>query len=117
RTMAARSDNNSRGRSIILLVPAFPASETETHWLPPIQNFAKEIRRRRSDLSMHVISFQYPYKSGTYLWNECTVHALAGKNRRFPLRFKTWFQAMRHVRRIAASENVIALHSFWLAEC
>ena len=108
---------SSAQKSIVILVPGFPGSEAETDCLPAVQNFVKAISQRNPDIAVHVISFQYPFRRDCYLWNGATVHALAGMNKRFPFRFRTWFQAAREVRRLMASHEVLAVHSFWLAEC
>jgi glycosyltransferase involved in cell wall biosynthesis len=103
--------------AIVFLVPGFPQTEAETDCLPPVQNFVKAVAGRNPGIRFHVIAFQYPFTAGEYLWNGVTVHALAGLNRRFPLRLRTWVQAASKVRHLQRSTNVIGLHSFWLAEC
>ena len=103
--------------AIIFLVPGFPGSETETDCLPPVQNFVKALATRNPNVAVHVVSFQYPFKRGTYSWHGVTVHAIAGENKRFPFRLWTWFQGVRRVRRLTRSHSVIALHSMWLGEC
>src|SRR5262245_27477036 len=102
---------------LIILVPGFPATEAETDCLPPVQNFVKAIVSRNRDVAVHVVAFQYPFMAGDYTWHGAVVHALAGKNKRFPIRLRTWFQAVRCVRRLIKAHRVIALHSFWLGEC
>src|SRR5262245_27749128 len=109
--------NSTQRKSIVMLVPGFPANEAETDCLPAVQNFVKAIAGRNPHIVVHVISFQYPFERGSYMWNAANVHAFAGRNRRFPIRFRTWFQAGWRVRRLIASQDVIALHSFWLGEC
>src|SRR5262249_15170181 len=101
----------------VMLTPAFPATEEDSCWLPPLQNFVKAIALRNPGLDVHVVAFQYPYKKGSYVWHGVQVHALAGKNRRFPIRFATWLRAAFVVRWLIRRHRVIALHSHWLAEC
>jgi glycosyltransferase involved in cell wall biosynthesis len=107
----------SRRDTVVFLVPGFPQTEAETDCLPFLQNFVKAIARRNPGVDFHVIAFQYPFTAGKYSWNGVTVHALAGLNRRFPLRLRTWIQAAMEIKRLRRSANVISLHSFWLAEC
>jgi glycosyltransferase involved in cell wall biosynthesis len=106
-----------RRKSIIMLVPGFPANEAETDCLPPVQNFVKAVASRNPDVAVHVVSFHYPFRRGRYVWNGAMVHALAGRNKRFPMRLWSWLQAAGRVRQLIKSHQVIALHSFWLAEC
>src|SRR4051812_46355512 len=111
------SMNTKRKKSVLILVPGFPSSEAETNCLPSVQNFVKAVAARNRDIAFHVISFQHPFNPGRYLWNGAMVHALAGGNKRFPFRLGSWLRAASQVRRLMASHDVIALHSFWLAEC
>src|SRR5262245_54095463 len=99
------------------LVPGFPATEAETDCLPPVQNLVKAIVRRNQDIAVHVVSFQYPFEARDYTWHGAMVHALGGRNKRSPIRLRTWFQAFRWVRSLAKAHRIIALHSFWLGEC
>jgi glycosyltransferase involved in cell wall biosynthesis len=106
-----------RRESIVFIVPGFPTNEEETDCLPAVQDLVKAIAHRNAELEVHVISFQYPFRKGVYTWHGCTVHALAGRNKRFPVRFLTWLQAASEIRRLIRSRRVVALHSLWLAEC
>jgi glycosyltransferase involved in cell wall biosynthesis len=103
--------------SVVLLVPGFPGSENETDCLPPVQNFVRAVARRNPSIAFHVISFQYPFTPGHYRWHGVTVHALAGRNKRFPMRLSSWVRAALRVRALMKSHRVVALHSMWLAEC
>jgi len=107
----------NRRKAIVILVPGFPATETETHWVPPVQNFVRAITRRNLEIAVHVVSFQYPFRRSRYVWHGATVHGLRGRNKRFPFRFRTWIQAAIEIRRVMASHDVTVIHSFWLAEC
>ena len=104
-------------RIIVLLVPGFPASEAETDCLPPLQNFVKALVYRYPDIAIHVVSFHYPFERKNYIWNGATVHALNGRNKRFPSRFWTWLKAGWCVLRLRKSYRMVAVHSHWLSEC
>jgi glycosyltransferase involved in cell wall biosynthesis len=107
----------NRRKAIVIVVPGFPATETETHWVPPVQSFVRAITRRNPELAVHVVSFQYPFRRSRYVWHGSTIHGLRGRNRRFPFRFRTWIQAAIEIRRVIGTHDVIVIHSFWLAEC
>jgi len=100
-----------------MLAPGFPADESESTWVPALQCFVKALARRNPHVALHVISFQYPYQRRSYGWNGVTVHALAGKNRRFPLRCATWLKAAWMITGLRRSHAIVVLHSHWLAEC
>jgi len=115
------SDTGSRGskdsRCIILLVPGFPPNEAATDCLPALGSFVKALTGRNPHIAIHVIAFQYPFESGRYAWHGATVHALAGRNRRFPMRLATWLRAAWRAWRLARWHRVVALHSHWFSEC
>src|SRR5262245_43929422 len=93
-TAAAPADRVvTRPQTIVMLAPAFPATEQDSCWLPPLQTFVKALAHRNPDLRIHVLAFQYPYKHCSYTWHGVQVHALAGRNRPFPLRLGTWLRA------------------------
>ena len=112
-----RTVKPSGQKSLVLFVPGFPASESETDCVPPVQEFVKAVARRNPGLALHVVSFHYPFQAGRYRWNGVQVHALGGRNSRFPLRLRTWLRAATLFRRLTKAYDVVALHSFWLAEC
>jgi glycosyltransferase involved in cell wall biosynthesis len=115
--LASKGKSVSRPEAIVLLVPGFPGSEAETNCLPPVQNFVKALSERNPSIAVHVFSFQYPFEPGIYTWHGATVHAFAGRNKKFPIRFGTWLQLGVGVWRLTRSHRVIAIHSMWLAEC
>ena len=110
-------NGSARQKTVILLVPGFPATEADKNWVPAVQNFVRVIAQRNPDIAVHVISFQYPFVHGDYVWNGAIVHALAGRNRRLPFRFRCWIEAAWRGWRLIAQQDVLALHSMWLAEC
>jgi glycosyltransferase involved in cell wall biosynthesis len=106
-----------RPDGVMILVPGFPGSESETDCLPPVQNFVKVLAQRNPGISIDVVAFQYPFTAGTYSWHGATVHAIAGGSKHFPWRLGSWVRASWHVYQVMRKRKVVVLHSMWLAEC
>ncbi|MEZ4775346.1 MAG: glycosyltransferase [Bacteroidia bacterium] len=102
---------------LLFLTPGFPASEADTACLPMIQTLIKEMAAHFPETVVSVVSTQYPYEVGEYRWNGLPVYTAAGKNRRFPLRLKTWYEAKKYILRLHQKTPISLIHSFWLSEC
>lgn len=103
--------------AVVLMVPGFPADESDTSCLPPLQNYVAALAATRPDIDVHVIAFQYPYERDVYPWHGVTVHALAGANRARWRRLPTWGRAARTFMRLRSRGEVKVLHTFWLTDC
>jgi glycosyltransferase involved in cell wall biosynthesis len=101
----------------IILSPGFAANESDSTVLPFSQSFVLSFRKLYPELKLFVISFQYPYRSQSYLWNGATVIPLEGKNKAGFSRILTWIKAMRTIYTIKKAHQVKGMFSFWLAEC
>src|SRR5262249_54428366 len=55
RRVEQSEQRSNRRKAIVILVPGFPATETETHWVPPVHNFVRAITRRNPDVAVHVV--------------------------------------------------------------
>lgn len=104
-------------KHLLFLTPGFPAHEADTACLPMIQSFIKEMARRFPETMVSVVSAQYPYHAGEYRWNGITVYCAAGKNRRFPLRLRTWHHIRKYILALHRKSPIAVIHSFWLSEC
>lgn len=125
------------GGPILLLVPGFPADESDLTCIPAVQNYVEALAHRYPPDQVEVVAFQYPYDRRTYRWHGVRVHALGGANAASakPL---TWMRALSTCRRLmkrperggrdrqrgsngprrgseAPQRGVI--HSFWVGEC
>jgi hypothetical protein len=47
------------GKSIIILTPGFPISETDNNCLPPVQGFVIELAKQIGHKSVIVLSFKF----------------------------------------------------------
>jgi glycosyltransferase involved in cell wall biosynthesis len=102
---------------LVILTPGFPENESDTSCLPFIQSLIRTINKDFSFIKIIVISFQYPFTSAEYLWNDNTVFSFGGRNKGKLSRRFLWFRVWRKLKRIKAENNVIGLFSLWLGEC
>ncbi|MDX2246474.1 MAG: glycosyltransferase [Bacteroidia bacterium] len=102
---------------LLFLSPGFPADEADTPCLPTVQALVKETARVFPETFVSVVSTQYPFTAGEYRWKGHTIYSAGGKNRRFPLRLKTWYDARNYILALHRRRPVSLIHSFWLSEC
>jgi hypothetical protein len=103
-------------KAVVLLVPGFPANEHDTTCMPFLQQFCLSFLKVCPDIELRVISFQYPFKRGHYLWNGIKVYSAAGKSRKFN-RLLTWMRVNIQFLNIKKSHTVAVINSFWMTEC
>jgi glycosyltransferase involved in cell wall biosynthesis len=84
--------------------------------MPYLRMFLKALCSSYPQLKVHIISFQFPFTRSEYTWNDCTVHALAGRNKKWN-RFFTWQRAQRLLKKIHKEEQIAGMLSLWLTEC
>ncbi len=102
--------------AIILLIPGFPADESDSSCLPAQQSLVLAINRLFPVLQVIIVSFQYPYSSGQYRWNNNLVIPLNGRNKSKAHRVLTWLRAWQTLSRLHKRTNIIGLFSCWLNE-
>ncbi len=102
--------------AILILTPGFPANESDDNCLPAVQLFVKSLKASLPDIAIHVLSFQYPYKRGTYSWEGCLVTAFGGRNRAKGWRLLLWFRVWQHMKLLRKQYHLQSLLSFWLGE-
>lgn len=106
-----------RPKALIILTPGFPANEGDSTCLPPQQVFVKALQETHPGLKIIVLTFQYPFKPGKYIWNGVEVNAFGGKGRGKLLRRLLWFSILKQLKALHKSYRIIGLLSFWLDEC
>lgn len=100
---------------IVFLTPGFPENELDTTCIPALQIFARHFAKEFPG-KITLVSFQYPFERGNYLWNRIEVHALAGRNSSWKKKL-IWHRARRLVCEIHQKHPVTHIHSFWMGEC
>lgn len=108
---------NDERKTLVILTPGFPGSETDSTCLPMQQNFAKALKQNYPNLAIIVISFHYPYHKKSYDWFGIPVISLGGKNKGglFTLMLRT--KANATLKKINDKTRISTIISFWYGEC
>ncbi|MFA6085040.1 glycosyltransferase family 4 protein [Mucilaginibacter sp.] len=104
-------------KTLIILTPGFPADENDSTCIPPQQVFVRTLQQTHPQLKVIVLTFQYPFFAGRYLWNGIEVVAFGGKGKGKIYRQVTWLKVVRYLRNLNKQYQIIGLLSFWLDEC
>lgn len=99
-------------RHYVFITPGFPADESDSTCIPPLQGLVREIQELAL-AKITVITLHYPFYHKQYQWHGATVYACGGANRRW-LRLFILQRAARTFRHIMQAERVDGIHSFWL---
>jgi glycosyltransferase involved in cell wall biosynthesis len=102
---------------LLILTPGFPENESDTSCLPFIQSLIRTINKDFGHIKIIVLSFQYPFSSKEYLWNNNQIISFGGKNRGKLLRRFLWLRIWRRLKKINQENNFIGLFSLWFGEC
>ena len=103
-------------KTVALLVPGFPANEADTTCIPFLQQFCLAFVRTRPDIELQVISFQYPFSKGDYLWNGIHVYCAGGNQHKYN-RLLTWTRVFIQLLKIRKKDELVIINSFWMTEC
>jgi len=103
-------------KHILVLTPGFPENESDTTCIPALQLFIKELQQT-GEVTISLITFQYPYKSSIYNWNNVTVYSIGGQNKKGVQRFLNWRKVVKTATKIHQEKRINLIHSFWLTEC
>ena len=104
-------------KTLVILTPAFPGNESETHWVPTQQLFVKALKEQYPDLHIIVLSLYYPYPSSVYKWHGVPVISFNGTRQRKIRRVFFWNDIWQQLKKIRREQEVIGLFSFWCGEC
>lgn len=107
---------SEKKKTVVLLVPGFPANEEDTTCIPFLQQFCLPFTHIYPDIELRIISFQYPDKKGHYLWNNLHVYSAGGRRHKYN-RIITWLRVFIQFSKIRKQNNVVIINSFWMTEC
>lgn len=107
---------SKKKKTVVLLVPGFPANEQDTTCIPFLQQFCLAFLHVRPDIELRVLSFQYPHKKGYYLWNGIKVYCAGGKSHKNN-RIFTWIKIFIQFLNIRRQHDIVVINSFWITEC
>jgi|SRR6185312_5269769 len=103
-------------KTVVLLVPGFPANEADTTCIPFLQQFCLAFIRVQPDVELKIISFQYPASRGYYVWNGIHIYCAGGKQHKYnrPL---VWIRVFIQLLKIRKANELVIINSFWMTEC
>jgi len=108
---------SSKQKSIIILTPGFPASESDSNCLPMLQHFTLTLQQQQPGYRVMVLSFQYPYFVDSYTWSGITVMSFNGQNKGGLYRQLLRFKLNKVLQQIKQEHNIAGIISFWYGEC
>ena len=103
-------------KKIVLLTPGFPADENDLACTTYLQDLVLSYKHYYPQANIEVITFQYPFRTGNYLWNGMKVYSAGGANSKI-LRLLTWRKVLKRLNQIQDEGKIDIIHSFWLTEC
>lgn len=106
-----------RTKTLVILSPAFPESETASNWVLSQQLFVKTLKEQYPSLQIIVYSFLYPNHTGSYSWHGASVTPFNGMHKRKLRRIFLWRTIWQKLKTISRNNEVIGIFSFWCGEC
>jgi glycosyltransferase involved in cell wall biosynthesis len=103
-------------KTLIILIPGFPANEVDSTCLPFPQAFVKYLKLLNPGLNIKVLAFQYPFFESVYEWHGVEVHAFNGRNEGGFRRLFLWRTIWRRLKKIFREEQILGILSFWMGE-
>ena len=108
---------DSRPKVLVVLTPAFPGNESETHWVPTQQLFVKTLKELFPGLQVRILSFYYPYQTAPYEWHGLPVTPFNGTAQRKMRRLSFYTGVWQALKSIRQEFDITGLFSFWCGEC
>ena len=105
-----------KNKTLIILIPGFPANEVDSTCLPFPQTFVKHLKLLNPGLNIKVLAFQYPFFESVYEWHGVEVHAFNGRNIGGFRRLFLWRTIWRRLKKILQEEQILGILSFWMGE-
>lgn len=101
-------------KHLVFICPGFAAHEQDSSTISSLQDLLMSLTTHHPNLKVTIIALEYPYQQGSYVWNNHTVHAIGGANKKGIHRFHTLYKAYQCFKQIRQAESVDLVHSFWL---
>src|SRR6187402_2375936 len=106
-----------KGKTLVILTPAFPANETGENWIPFQQMLLRSIKKLYPEIKIIVLSFIYPHTTSSYNWYDMEVFSFDGMAYRKFRRPLLWRNIWRKLNAIKKERKITAIFSLWCGEC
>lgn len=103
--------------TLVILSPAFPSDESETHWVPSQQLLVKSLKEQFPNMEVIVLAFLYPRRRATFRWHGVRVISFGAMEKRKLSRLGLWFMVWNMLRKINREQRIGGIFSFWCGEC
>lgn len=103
--------------TLVILTPAFPASEAETVWVRPKQLFIRKLQEHFPSLHIIILAFNYPLHNEEYSWRGIKVVSFNGLNTRRLKRVWLWVRVWKKLKELRRVHPRMGILSFWCGEC
>jgi glycosyltransferase involved in cell wall biosynthesis len=107
---------HNRPEILAILVPAFPANETETSWVPTQQALVLALQQYYPQVQLYVISLYYPGADTQYTWNGITVCSCNGARNRKLQRPLFWRKVWSKLNAVRKKGRLLGVLSCWCGE-
>jgi len=104
-------------KTLVILTPGFPEHEEDSTCIPPQQIFVKALQEEYPELNLVVLTFQYPFFSGEYLWHGIKVIAFGNPRNSRVIRRFTGLKVLRILHKLNKETQIVGMLSFWLGKC
>ncbi len=108
---------NKPDKTLVILSPGFPASESDSTCLPLQQNLVKTLQQLYPGWQFVVIAMQYPYTQKNYAWHDIPVYPFNGRNKGGIPRLLLRNKVHRFLRQMNQRQPIKGILSFWYGEC
>ncbi|HEX7903059.1 MAG TPA: glycosyltransferase family 4 protein, partial [Chitinophagaceae bacterium] len=104
-------------KTLVILTPGFPKDEADSTCLPMQQQLIQTLLKNNPELSIIVLSFQYPYHTAAYTWFSANVIPFNGQNKGGLPRLLLQRKINATLKKIHNSTGITGILSFWYGEC
>lgn len=104
-------------KRLVVLCPAFPGEESETHWVPSQQLLVRTLAARFPSVEVVVLAFLLPARSTLYRWHGIRVYAFGGFESSGVAHGLLWMKIWRRLRALRREGGLLGIFSCWCGEC
>jgi 1,2-diacylglycerol 3-alpha-glucosyltransferase len=101
-------------KHILFIIPGFSANENDCNTMPYLQDLLLAIKSKHSEISISIITLEYPFHQQKYDWNGFSVNAIGGNNKKGLHILIKLYKAYQCFKGIHKNKPIDLVHTFWL---